>query len=140
MRVVGDDAEARVGCVFLHDAPQRHLRGRRHGVGFVEDDELVRAERLKVAWFGDRREDLFRACLKMAGLSVSSFSTGVSLGQGVKREGCVLAKVLICSRTTSMPRSSLALSSRTICRMFLLPYILLASARMVDVLPVPGGP
>ena len=33
----------------------------------------------------------------------------------------VLAKVLICSRTTSIPRSSLALSSSTICRMFLGP-------------------
>jgi hypothetical protein len=33
----------------------------------------------------------------------------------------VLAKVLICSRTTSIPRSSEALSSRTICRMFLEP-------------------
>jgi hypothetical protein len=30
----------------------------------------------------------------------------------------VLAKVLICSRTTSIPRSSEALSSRTICRIF----------------------
>ena len=52
----------------------------------------------------------------------------------------VLAKVLICSRTTSMPRSSDALSSRTICRTFFAPYICLASARMVEVLPVPGGP
>lgn len=47
---------------------------------------------------------------------------------------------MICSRTTSMPRSSLALSSSTICRMFLLPYIRRARARTVDVFPVPGGP
>jgi hypothetical protein len=33
----------------------------------------------------------------------------------------VEAKVLICSRTTSMPRSSEALSSSTICRIFLDP-------------------
>jgi hypothetical protein len=33
----------------------------------------------------------------------------------------VLAKVLICSLTTSIPRSSEALSSSTICRMFLEP-------------------
>jgi hypothetical protein len=33
----------------------------------------------------------------------------------------VEANVFICSRTTSMPRSSEALSSRTICRMFLAP-------------------
>lgn len=33
----------------------------------------------------------------------------------------VEANVFICSRTTSMPRSSEALSSRTICRMFLVP-------------------
>ena len=52
----------------------------------------------------------------------------------------ILAKVLICSRTTSMPLSSEALSSRTICLMFLGPYIRLARARIVDVLPVPGGP
>jgi hypothetical protein len=52
----------------------------------------------------------------------------------------VEAKVLICSRTTSMPLSSEAFSSSTIWRMFFVPYILLASARIVDVLPVPGGP
>ena len=40
VRVVGDDAEARVGRVSLHDAAQRHLRGRRHGVGLVQDDQL----------------------------------------------------------------------------------------------------
>lgn len=33
----------------------------------------------------------------------------------------VEANVLICSRTTSMPRSSEALSSSTICRMFSMP-------------------
>lgn len=40
VRVVCDDAEARVGRVLFHDAAERHLRGRRHGVGFVEDDQL----------------------------------------------------------------------------------------------------
>jgi hypothetical protein len=52
----------------------------------------------------------------------------------------VEAKVLICSRTTSMPRSSEALSSSTICRIFLDPYMRRERARMVEVLPVPGGP
>lgn len=51
-----------------------------------------------------------------------------------------LAKVFICSLTTSMPLSSLALSSITICRIFWLPYIRRAKARIVEVLPVPGGP
>lgn len=52
----------------------------------------------------------------------------------------VLANVLICSRTTSIPRSSEAFSSKTICRIFFGPYICRARARIVEVLPVPGGP
>lgn len=52
----------------------------------------------------------------------------------------VEAKVFICSRTTSIPRSSEALSSRTICLTLLGPYIRRARARMVEVFPVPGGP
>lgn len=39
-----------------------------------------------------------------------------------------------------MPRSSLAFSSSTIWRIFLLPYIRRANARIVEVFPVPGGP
>lgn len=38
--VVGDDAEPGVGGVLLHDAAERHLRGRGHGVRFIEDDQL----------------------------------------------------------------------------------------------------
>jgi hypothetical protein len=41
MGVVRDDAESGVGGVFLHDSPESHLCGGGHGVGFVEDDELV---------------------------------------------------------------------------------------------------
>jgi hypothetical protein len=51
----------------------------------------------------------------------------------------VLAKSWICSRTTSMPRSSDALSSSVIARDEA-PYSERASARIVVVLPVPGGP
>ena len=61
VRVVGDDAEARVGRVFLHYAPQRHLRRRCHRVRFVQDYEFVRAQRGRAAGGWDRREDLFRA-------------------------------------------------------------------------------
>ena len=51
----------------------------------------------------------------------------------------VLAKSTTCSLTIPMPRSSDALSSNT---MLLIdaPYICRATARMVEVLPVPGGP
>jgi hypothetical protein len=51
----------------------------------------------------------------------------------------VEAKSWICSRTTSMPRSSEAFNSSV---MFLLlaPYSARERARMVLVLPVPGGP
>ncbi len=138
MCVIGDYAKAGVGGIFLHDAAERHLCGRCHCVGFIEDDELVGTKRLKVPRLGSGGKDLF-----CASEAVSMVCDAQSSGQGgflVEEEQVVLAKVLICSRTTSMPLSSLALSSRTICRMFLLPYIRLASAKIVDVLPVPGGP
>lgn len=61
MGVVGDDAEARVGGVLFHYAPQGHLSGRGHGVRFVEDDEFVGAKSRGVAGFGQSGEDLFRA-------------------------------------------------------------------------------
>ena len=51
----------------------------------------------------------------------------------------VLAKSWICCRTTSIPLSSDALSSKIILGKRE-PYSLRATARMVDVLPVPGGP
>mmetsp|Transcript_65597 Transcript_65597/g.137119 ORF Transcript_65597/g.137119 Transcript_65597/m.137119 type:complete len:237 (+) Transcript_65597:541-1251(+) len=50
-----------------------------------------------------------------------------------------LTKVLIWSRTTSIPRASDALSSRVIDLNFSL-YMVFASAMMVEVFPVPGGP
>lgn len=51
-----------------------------------------------------------------------------------------LANVLIFSRTTEIPRSSEALSSKTLFRMSSGPKSSLQRARIVDVLPVPGGP
>lgn len=50
----------------------------------------------------------------------------------------VIAKLLIWSRTTSIPRSSDAFSSR-MCFLYAGPYSLRARASTVDVLPVPGG-
>lgn len=41
MRVVGDDTESGIGCVLLHDATQSHLCRVCHGVGLVQDDQLV---------------------------------------------------------------------------------------------------
>ena len=51
----------------------------------------------------------------------------------------VPAKFLIWSRTTSMPRSSDAFSS-SVMDAHCGPYRRFAIARIVDVLPVPGGP
>ena len=51
----------------------------------------------------------------------------------------VLTKSWICCRTMPIPLSSDALSSSTMLPM-LAPYICRATARMVEVLPVPGGP
>ena len=61
MRVVGNDAEAGVSGVFLHNASQSHLSGRCHGIRFVEDDEFEGPEGGCVACFGGGGEDLFRA-------------------------------------------------------------------------------
>lgn len=61
MRIVRNDAEARVGRIFLHDPAQRHLRGRCHRIGLVKDDELIGRHRVGGRLRG-RREDLARAC------------------------------------------------------------------------------
>lgn len=60
MRIVGDDAESGVDCVFLHDATQRHLGRIRHGISLVEDNELEAGHGVG---FGRRAhgEDLLRA-------------------------------------------------------------------------------
>lgn len=50
------------------------------------------------------------------------------------------ANVLILSLTTEIPRSSDAFNSSTLFRMSSGPKSSRHSARMVDVLPVPGGP
>lgn len=52
----------------------------------------------------------------------------------------VFAKFLIFSRTTEMPRSSDAFSSSTRERYNSGPNSCLHRARIVEVLPVPGGP
>ena len=119
MCIVGDDAKAGVCGILLHDAAERHLCGGSHGVRFVEDDEFVVAEDLEVPRFRRGREYLFGA-LKGINPSMTQCNgrAPVSMLPG---EDDILANVLICSRTTSIPLSSLALSSRTICRMFLLP-------------------
>lgn len=118
MGVVCDDAEARIGRVFLHDAPEGHLRRTRHGVGFVEDDEFVGRQTLGCGWVcGYGGEDLFGACGELVGQYVAEpreREGRQSCEKGFASRGDILAKVLICSRTTSMPLSSLALSSRTI--------------------------
>ena len=54
-------------------------------------------------------------------------------------ETATCAKALILVRTTAMPRSSDAFSSITRER-YSLPKSCFAHARIVDVLPVPGGP
>ena len=83
-----------------------------------------------------RRSAACAACV-MASASSSTISLNVSCC--VLNTLRVLANDLICPRTTSMPRSSDAFSSST---WFLncLPYSRRASAMIVDVLPVPGGP
>lgn len=61
----------------------------------------------------------------------------LSSGTTHEKSTFVIAKLLICSRTTSMPRSSDAFSSR-MCFRYAGPYSLRASARIVDVFPVPA--
>lgn len=53
---------------------------------------------------------------------------------------CWRAKSLIFVRTIEMPRSSEALSSRTRVLESVGPKSSLVRARIVEVLPVPGGP
>ena len=65
MRVVGNDAETSIGCVFFHDPSQGHLRSRGHGVGFVKDDELERGKAGCTAGSGGCGEDLLRAAERL---------------------------------------------------------------------------
>lgn len=64
MCVVGYNTESCICCVFLHDTSQSHLSGRRHGIRFVEDDQLE-ASQTRLASSSGRlcrgAEDLFRA-------------------------------------------------------------------------------
>jgi len=60
--VIRNDAEAGVGCVFLHNPAKSHLGGRSHGVGFVEDDEFEGGDGGVVGGFG-HAEYLLCACI-----------------------------------------------------------------------------
>ena len=40
MCVIGNDAKASVGGVFLHDPSQCHLCDGRHGIGFIQHNKL----------------------------------------------------------------------------------------------------
>lgn len=130
MGVIRNDTKSSVGCIFFHDTTKRHLSCRRHSIRFIEDDQLECPKR----WVRTGRRS-YRKYLLCAFRAISMTSHDRCLGKGNR-----LANVLICSRTTSIPLSSLAFSSKTICRIFLVPYIRRANARIVDVLPVPGGP
>lgn len=63
VRVVGNDAEPRVGRVFFHDASQRHLRRIRHGIRLVENDQLEATE--AGARCPAEAEDLFCGCKRL---------------------------------------------------------------------------
>jgi len=58
--VVGDDAEARIGRVLLHDAAKGHLRRVGHGIGLVEDDQLVARKGTGARARPPHAEDLLR--------------------------------------------------------------------------------
>lgn len=47
--VVADEAEAGGSGLFLHGPSESSLSWRRHGVGLVQDDDLVRRTRLPAA-------------------------------------------------------------------------------------------
>ena len=102
-------------------------------------------KRVLAVYFSMMRRRAIWAVAVMASASSRMMSLNVASDEspalGAAAKICfVLLNVLICSRTTSIPLSSDALSSKTICRMFLFPYMRRASARTVDVFPVPGGP
>jgi hypothetical protein len=44
MCIIGDDTKSGVGRVLFHNPAQRHLRGSRHGISFVKDDQFERSE------------------------------------------------------------------------------------------------
>lgn len=60
MSIVGNDAESCVGCEFLHDSPESHLRCCCHGIRFVKDDEFESGQ-VRRAGLGNGREDLLCA-------------------------------------------------------------------------------
>lgn len=132
MCIIRDDTEACIGRVFLHYTSECHLSHRCHSIGFIQNNKFEGSERWRPFKTFQRRGKNLPCAFGLPQQLICTFY--------LQSEGHGLANVFICSRTTSIPRSSLAFSSKTIWRMFLLPYMRLASARIVDVLPVPGGP
>lgn len=79
MRVIGDDAESRVGGVFLHDPSKGHLCCCRHRVGFIEHDQFERCESLAVSRLRRRGEDLLGAWYRVKTEPLPVLTTGSSL-------------------------------------------------------------
>ena len=59
MRIVGDNAEACIRGVFLHNTAQGHLSYRCHSIGFIQDYELKATDRRGLAYYWCCREYLF---------------------------------------------------------------------------------
>jgi hypothetical protein len=59
MCIIRNDTEAGIGGVFLHNAPQSHLRHSSHGISFVKNYELETAERGCFAGLWHCGKDLF---------------------------------------------------------------------------------
>uniref|UniRef100_A0A6B0UFC2 Putative secreted protein n=1 Tax=Ixodes ricinus TaxID=34613 RepID=A0A6B0UFC2_IXORI len=77
--------------------------------------------------------------IESASSRITILNGGQGLPSGLVAWAVSWEKFLIFSRTTWMPRSSEAFSSR-IRDLYMSPKSSRDSARMVDVFPVPGGP
>jgi hypothetical protein len=91
-----------IGCVALHDTTECHLCGRSHRIGFVQNNKLETCQ--------EQIKTFASSCPR-------SLELNYRLTVNTNRHQTNLQH----SRTTSIPRSSLAFSSNTICRMFLVP-------------------
>ena len=105
--IVADETKSSDLRVRLHDPPQRALGVLGHRVGFVQDDQL---EPLSERSSHTVPYDCFRSETVLSGL----VSCNTTVADGTHENNTrVMAKPLICSLTTSIPRSSEALSSST---------------------------
>lgn len=111
MSVVSDDAEARVGGVFLHDATQGHLGGGGHGVGLVEDDELVGGDGGGGGRGGGRAEDLFRAG---EGLDLLAHDIDTAVIRGVELENHLPHARAVYTTCESEDRGGFSCAGRTV--------------------------